>query len=360
VNNAKVVIDFKNYQLITTTNFIICLFLFILFIFYFLSKVKKFLIRPENFKKKIEKYSDFVAMSIIYTNIGDSRNANKFFKKSIRIFDNNLTKIVYFYILLREQKYIEADKIYKTIKINELDVDILKTKMDFETARSSPDNFNVEQQALKLLSIDSLNSVALHTLLKIYIEKEDWMESYKLFKRGLKAKIFNNKQDEFLLIYKNIAKICYENNNFNEAKEILQEVYKENQYSFDVVNLLSKIYLILNEKSKAKKIILKLWTKSTNLTLLDTYFLINDNEISSISFANNLLKANPDSFESNYAVARAYFFNKKYDIARKYIKKAEIIKSCKIVYEFLLNIEKETSNNQTMIGILKNKIANSQ
>jgi uncharacterized membrane-anchored protein len=351
VNNGGVVINFTSYQILTSTNFLICSILSICVILFLIKKIVKLVLRPVNWNKKINNYSNFIVQSFIFNDVKDFSNANKFLKKAERIFNNNLIKLLRYKILNEQGDFENATKIFSEID-TKIDLNLLKVKLDFETAIKKQSE-DIEIYANNVLIIEPSSVVAIKSLLKIYLSKNDYKSANEIFEKGLKLKIFNKKQNEFLTISKNLGQYYYNKNDFLKTKGILKDA---NKYFCDIDNviLLAKTYIVLGRKFKVNSLIENTWKKITNNELLNVYYLIND--VNSIRDAKNLVKLNPKSADSYFALARAYYNNKLYKEAKDSAKSAEKIQPSRHLYKLMLNIEKDSNGNVADIGLLENKI----
>lgn len=360
IHSGHIVIDFTTIQVVTSTNFVLCCLLFLWCFFYLFRKFREFIFRPDNLQKKVVVYSNYIVRTLVNISTNNVVDANRMLKKAAQIFDNNLTSMLRCQILNLEQKYEEARAIFKTIDLKELNSDLTVIKLDFETAKRCGDENDIEKCAMKLLEIEPTHVEARKSLLNIYISKQKWEFAYQIFQGGMRQKIFNNKRGEFFVISRNLGQKYYNENHFFDAKQVLREAYKSDPHrDIDIVNLLAKTYIILDKKQKAAKIIESTWKQKQNMDLLDTYYLSKGNQINSFNVAKKLVSINSKSFESNYAMARAYYYNKFYGDANRYAKIAENIRQCKLIYELMLRIEEDGSANSVVISTIKNKIARS-
>ncbi|MDR2526542.1 MAG: hypothetical protein LBC92_01560 [Rickettsiales bacterium] len=356
VNNGRVVVDFTNYQLITTTNFIICFIILVCLFFYSIFKIRRFIFRPENLQKKFNNYVEYITKGLIYSKLQRYEEADKNLNKGKKIYNNNLTKYLEYLILNKQGKYDMANRVFNEISIKDFYNELMKLKLDYVNAKENNNTEAVEKTARHILEIEPKNSSVIKKLLSIYISRSDWQKANDVLNLGLKVKVFNQKSGEFFLVNKKIGEEYYDKNCFDKAREFLENAYKNNKTENDISFALAKTYLVLGERSKALKVIESVWKYAPNKELLDLYFLINNNQSNKVKIVSRLIKINSKTFYSYYAVALASYQDRQYEKARKNLKIAEKINPDKIIYELLLKVETETGANTTAINLLKNKI----
>ncbi|MDR3290364.1 MAG: hypothetical protein LBT02_03730 [Rickettsiales bacterium] len=356
LNGGDVTIEFTNFQIITSTNFVICLVIAVCILYNIFYKFKVFIFKPENLKRKVENYTDLVVKTLFYISTKDFNEANRMQKKCSKIFNNNLSKYLEYKISTKQKKYTEADRFLKEIQIKDLENNVFNIKLEYEKAKENIDMDAIEKSANKLLIYDPKNNEAIFDLLKIYIKKENWIKANEMFHEALKLKLVKRDANDFFIISENLGKFYYDKNDYIDAKEILRDAFDVDASKINISFLLAKIYLILDRTNKAEKIVLTTWKYTSNKELLDLYYAINENKISSIKIAEKLVKSNANNFESQYSIARAYYYNKQYDKAREISKLAEKISPKKAIYELMLKIEEESSKNAAIINLIKSRI----
>ncbi|GMO56875.1 MAG: hypothetical protein Ta2D_02140 [Rickettsiales bacterium] len=356
LNNGNVIVDFSNYQIVTTTNFLLCSLIVVIFCIKLLKKLKKFIFRPENLKKKITNYTDLVVNALFSISAQNFDDAKKYQKKAKKIFDNNLTEYLEYKIFNKQKDFINADKIYKQFTIKELHDEVLQRKLDYEEAKTNDDIDKIIMSAENLFFVDKRNANIMQDLLNLYIKKCDWKKVKDIFAQALKMGAVSKKSPQFFIIAEKVGEYYYNTNDYNNAKYILKSAYSIDKSNINIASLLAKTYLVLNKKAKARDIIIDTWRYGTSSELLNLYYAINNKELYSIRTAKKLVKINPTSFESQFALARAYFFNKDYHNARDTAKNAEKIAQNRDIYSLMLKIEQEDGNNSATIALIKAKM----
>ena len=371
--NSQVIINFSDYQIITTSSFLLFIFISIVFSLYvvlyittliFYPNVNNYRKKCKNLEKNFNKYIELISEAFIYKSARNLTMATLQLKKANKIFQNtNLSKLLETQIYYLNGDYIKSEKCFKEIKDYKLNVDLLNLRINLEQAKKENNQEKMQKYAEELIKIEPINKTASEILLNIYINNKQWNNAYDIINFGLKSKIFTIEkiEDKILFVFTSFGKQSYDNGNFILAKHVLRTVYKIDKNYIQCVILLVKTYIALGKILKAIQIIKKTWSYNTNPYLLRIYLsLLNDKDRKSIKTAENLYKINSKSYESNLFLAKTYLNNQLYSQARKYAKHAEAINETKSLYEIMLKIEQEDNGSSAVIANLKQKINDSK
>lgn len=367
--SGEVVITALDYQISTTTSFIILLssglILSIFLIFYILfsilsPNVRKIEKNKRKLEKKFDQYLSLITEGLIYKNVKNSKEAWTKLKKANKIFkETNLSKFLESQILYIEGKYQKSELSFKDIKDTSLNLDLLNLKNSLNQSKRVKDEENIEKYAVQILKIEPIDIEASNTLLNIYISKKNWVNAEIILRKGLKSKIFNEEdnKEQILFVYTALAKQYFDNQQFSEAKTILRKVYYINPKYIQAIILLVETYIAMGKNAKALTIIKRTWRHTPNLKLADLYFsLQKEKDRNSVKVALKLYRLNTKSFESSFILANAFYKNQIYSKARKYAKIADDIAETKYLYELMLKIEQEDNGSSAIVNILRNKI----
>ena len=367
--NGKIVINFLDYQIITTTSFLIFLTTGIVLVLYLLTYISIAIFYPnvnyykkneKKFQKKFNQYLELITEAFIYKSAKSTKDSFSKLKKANKIFKNtNLSKLLESQLYYIQGEYKKSEESFKEIKDVNVDLNLLNLRINLEQSKKANNIDDTEKYAEEILKIEPVNKASLESLFDIYIQKKKWEKAYEILQIAIKSKIFEESkmQKNILFIYTALGKKYYDNQKFIDAKAILRQAYKLNPNYIQAVILLVETYIDLGKKSKAMEIIKRTWKYNTNPRLAELYFsLLTDKEKKSIKSAEVLYNLNPKSYESNLILAKAYFKNEIYSKARKYAKVAESINETKNLYELMLKIEQQDNGSSALISNLKNKI----
>lgn len=367
----KIVINTLTYQITTTTSFLLFLFFIIFFVAVLFFYIIFNLLSPninrinKNKKKTENKFNEYLNLMVegfIYKNIKNTTEARKILKKANRTYkETNLSKLLESQIFYIEGKYKNAEKSFKEIKDNNINLDLLAYKHYLKEAEKQNNINDIEKYAKYILNIESIDVDAIINLFKVYILKKQWIKADEILNKGLKVGVFNkhDNKNDILFLYTSIGKMFFDNQDYKQAKKYLRKVYSLDKDYIQAIILLIETYIALGKHSKAISIILKVWKYNTNSRLAELYFSLQKaKDKNSIDVAKKLYKINHKSFESNFILARAYYLNHIYFKARKYAKIADGINETKDLYELMINIEKEDNGSSAIIAALKNKMLN--
>jgi len=370
VHDIDVIININDYQISTTTNFIIFLSIIIVATLYLIFRVIDILFYPninkykkqiKKLEKKFDEYNNFITEGFIYNNINDfDKVLNKLKKANKIIRFTNLSKFLESEIYREKGNFKKSEIIFKSIKGLDINLNLIDLKLNFKEAKFEGNQDEVEKLSYEILNIEPSNSDCVNSLLNIYKNKCDWINANKILELGIKLKIIdaNKQKDLCTFLYSALGKQYYDNQDFNNAKHVLKKAYILDINNIESDLLLAKTYISLDKKQKAVKIITNSWAATGNPKLAELYNNLNNGNETEISrsVAKKLYKLNSKSYEGNLVMANAYFKEELYDKARKYVKLAENISANREVYELMLKIEQSDEGSSAMIANLKNKI----
>lgn len=369
IYNSEIVINFLDYQISTTTGFLIFLGVAFILVLYLLIYLLMEILYPninyykkneQKLQKKFNQYLELMTEAFIYKSARNIKESFKKIKKANRIFkEANLSKLLESQLYYLQKQYQKSEDTFKEIENLNLNLNLINLKINLEKAKKANDINKIKEYSEQILKIEPINKSSLESLFYIYLNKKEWEKAYEILQKALRSKIFdkNKMEKEILFLYTSLGKKYYDNQNFSSAKTILRQAYKLNSNYIQAVILLIETYIALGKKLKALQIIKKTWKHDTNPKLAELYFsLLTDKEKKSIRSAEILYKLNSKSYESNLILAKAYYENEFYSKARKYAKMAEEINETKSLYELILKIEQEDNGSSALINNLKNKI----
>ena len=367
--NGEIVINFIDYQIATTTGFLLFLTIGAFIIFYFALYLLVSLFFPsintykKNYKKlekNINKYIELISEAFVYKSARNINMASEKLKKANKVFkETNLSKLLESQIYYLKEDYTKSEEIFKDINDKNLNLNLLNLRINLEQSRKIGDKADIQKYAEELVKIEPINKTASEILFDIYMEQKNWDKAYKILTVGLKSGVFelNKIKNRVLFLYTIIGKKYYNNGEFNSAKSILRTVYKIDPTYIQAVIYLVETYIALGKTAKAIKIIKKVWKYDTNPNLANIYLsLLNEKDRRSIKTAETLYKINSNSYESNLLMAKACLNQGLYSKAREYAKDAEKINATKTLYEIMLRIEQSDNGSSTLIANLKHKI----
>jgi len=367
--NSEVVINFSDYQIITTTGFLIFLLtVFILSLYivlYFIiamfyPNIDRYRKKGKKLQESFNQYIGLMTEAFICKSAGEIDKAFIKLKKANGLFgETNLSKLLESQLYYLQCDYRKSEESFKRIQNMRLNLNLLNLKMDLEQVRKIGDYSRIKSCAEEILKIEPINKSSLESLFQIYVNNREWEKAYNILQIALKARVFeqNKMQGDILFVYAALGKMDYDNHEFIKAKRVLRQAYKLNPNHIQTTILLIKTYIALGKKSKALNLIRKIWKYNTNPKLAELYFsLLSDREKKSIKAAESLYRINPKSYESNLILARAYIDNEIYSKARRYLKVADTINETKYLYELMLKMEQADNGSSTIINNLKNKI----
>ena len=368
--NSEIVINYLDFQVNTTTGFLIFLLTalvvaiyLVFYIFTSLFNLHIFSKYQKQTDKKFKKYLKYITETLIYKKINNLDKAFTKLREANKYYSNaDLSNLIESQLYFMKKNYVKSEEIFNKIKNNDLNLNLLHLEINLAETLQSNQEDKMLEYAEEIIKIEPVNANALNILLKLYIKNRKWLEAYTILERGLKAKVFNKHhyKDQILFISATVAQYYYDKKEYDKAKDILKPAYKLDSSYLPTALLLINIYNILGRNAKALRLIKKTWKQNTNKDLAELYFsLFTQKERDSIDVVMKLYKLNPKSYYSNYLLAKAYYNEEIYSKAREYAKNAESIAETKSLYQLMLDIEIKDSGSSALINNLKNKILNS-
>lgn len=373
IYDNQIIIYINNYEVITNTK-ILFLLCFLLFTFgYFISSLiniikkvnkKRLLNKINNEKNKFITYLDNIFEAYLYSLADNFTAAYKKIDKANKYTKHNLTELIKFQILYKEQKYEDSINIIKKIgknkNLNELINNIINNINLSEAIKNNNKEDIKKIYANNTFNIQKNNIAYKNILYNIYKGENDWKKCLEFIEEIKKTLTKQEYKNELFLINKNLSEFYFNNRDYNNSLKYSLKVFNINKNIYEnnkiIINSLKKI-----NSNKLNKFIEKIWKYTPKNEFGYLYIdKVKNNKKLELKLAKKLFKFNKNNIHSVIFYTNVLIKNNKFELIDNNIINILNLYKYKEIFEILLKIEEKNKKNSFLISNLKEKIINSK
>lgn len=200
------------------------------------------------------------------------------------------------------------------------------------------------------------------TLFKLYIQKQQWQKAEDILPKLQKNGVISKAQmvSDHIAILMARADMLKDKGQFEDSVALKIRAYKLDKKSLPAALAVLPIYLKMNEKRKAVKVIEQIWAVHQHPDLLQIWGQLMPQRYKKdtakyMGWYERLLALKPDSDEGQLAAAAAAMHEHMYGQAKAYLEQAKKIRESKQLYRLYARLEEEQGGDAAKVKDYLNK-----